>query len=422
MKKMAYWSKKTNPDTGAKFEAFYTYLKVAHNGGMDLDRFIQGAYGEEFARRLEIRFKLEDNAMGKEAMEYFNSLNLQKRLFDGNDYYERWSLFTPLNMKSGKKYPLVFSHHGGGSSIETDEFSSGYIRFAGKEGFMVAFLQNTNRENVNRVLDFIGENYPLDTGRIYISGFSQGGYQTHSAYFRNPEKFAAVAPCGNDIYRPWDNFDTPYTEAEEENLRRVLVPFFQMTGSVEASSFIPLTDWKPRKDWNDVGNPETFIDPRKNDDLDPTRMHDPSRGYRDPSRLRLKQGHSWSQCTPPSPPPGMDIHHWMMGRINRRMYLLGCERRDEERCLSYADTPEDALHHTIGIYGDKELTVSHFGAKHYSVDIWNKDGLNAFRYVTAENCPHWPYLMMGELAWNFFKQFRRDSKSGKIIEDTYENP
>jgi pimeloyl-ACP methyl ester carboxylesterase len=421
MDRYGYWSSEINTETGDKFKAFYAYLKVAHNGNMDLDRFINSEYGDEFAKRLQIRFKLEDDAMGESALEYYRSLNLKKEMFDSENYYERWVLFTPLIKKSGKKYPLIFSHHGGGSSIETDEFSSGYTRIAGQEGFMIAFLQNTNRENVDRILGIIERNYPLDPERVYISGFSQGGYQTHSAYFRTPEKFAAAAPCGNDIYRPWDNFDIPYTEMEEEHLRQSFVPFFQMTGAVEASNFVPLTGWKPRKDWNDVGNPETYIDPRKNDDLDPTRIHDPGRGYRDPSRLRLKQGHSWGQCTPPAPPDGLDKHQWMMNRINQRMWLLGCEPRDVKRCLSYADTPEDELHHIIGIYGDKESIISYFGAKHYIVDIFNKDGFHAFRYVSVENCPHWPYLMMGELAWDFFKQFRRDGATKKIVADSYIN-
>lgn len=361
--------------------------------------------------------------MGEETLAYYHSLGLKKEMFNPEDYYSRWTLFTPLDLEAeaikGKKYPLVFSHHGGGSSIEADEFSTGFARIAGREGFMVAFLQNTNWQNVERILDFIGEKYPLDRERVYISGFSQGGYQTHSFYFRIPEKVTAVAPCGNDIYRPWDNFDIPYTEKEHEHLRQVFVPFFQMTGCVEASSFVPLTDWRPRKQWDDIGTPETYVDPRKNNDLDPTRMHEPGRGYRDPVRLRKKQGISWGQCTPPTPPADMDKHEWMMTRINKRMWLLGCEPRNNERCLSFANTSEDELHHVLGIYGDRESINYYFGYKHYTVDIFNHDGLNAFRYVSVENCPHWPYLMMGELAWEFFSQFRRDSHSGRIVEAKY---
>jgi hypothetical protein len=254
---------------------------------------------------------------------------------------------------------------------------------------------------------------------VYISGFSQGGYQTHSAYFRIPQKITAVAPCGNDIYRAWDNFDIPYTQQEHDRLREVLVPFFQMTGCVEASSFVPLTDWRPRKQWAEIGRSDTHIDPRANDDLDPTRMHGAGVGYRDPVRQRTQPGVKWGQCTPPTPPEGMDKHEWMMSRINTRMGLLGCEPRNPRACLAYASTPEDELHHVIGIYGDREKINTYFGYKHYTLDIFDRNGLNTFRYITVENCPHWPYLMMGELAWQFFSQFRRDTTTGKIVADPY---
>ena len=425
METQAYWSQNTNPQTGKKFEAFLRYIHVAHNGGMDVAGFLASDYGAEFTRRLQTRFLYEDDAMGEKALAWYASMGLKKELFDPENYYERWALLTPLEITreapTGKRYPLVFSHHGGGSSIETEEFSSGYNLIAGKEKFMVAYLQNTNWQNLQRIFAILCAQYPVDPERVYLSGFSQGGYQTHSAYFRVPELFAAVAPCGNDIYRAWDNFDLPYTEEEKEHLRRVFVPFFQMTSVTEASSFVPLTDWRPRKNWNDVGDPETFHDPRKNDDEDPTRMHDPARGFRDPARLRSRQGHTWSQCTPPTPPPDTNKHLWMMSRINTRMELLGCPPRAPSICLGYAAAPQDELHHTLGIYADREAIQTFYGYKHYIADIWNADGINAFRYIAVENCPHWPYLMMGELAWQFFKQFRRDSRTGKIQQATTQN-
>lgn len=421
--RLARWHQEDNGPFADKFRSFHQYLSVAHNGMMDLRGFLGSEYGTEFAKRLELRFRYEDNAMGAETLAYYESLGMKKEMFRGEDYYERWVLLTPLEMYTeageGKKYPLVFSHHGGGASIETDEFSTGYHLIAGKEKFMVAYLQNSNWRNTLKILDEIGERYPLDSERVYVSGFSQGGYQTHSLYFRAPERLAAVAPCGNDIMRYWDNDDVPYTQEEMEHLKETFLPFFQMTGAVEASSFVPLTNWRPRKDWNDVGNPETHLDPRKNDDQDPTRIHDPNRGYRDPARLRKKQGHSWSQCTPPTPPVGRDIHDWMMERINTRMWLLDCAPRDPDTCIGYRLKPEDKLHHTIGIYGDREETRCYYGYRHDVVDIDNADGIHAFRYVTVENSPHWPYLMMGSMAWEFFRQFRRDSKTGKIVQETY---
>jgi hypothetical protein len=412
-----YWSVKTNPKNGEKYETFYKYLKTAHNGNMDVDDYCFGEWGAELVKRLEVRFTYESNIMGEAAEKFYESLRLKAEIYNPDDFYDRWMIFTPVVMYSSsgahRKYPIVFSHHGGGASIEDDIFSTGYINIAGKEEFIVVFLQNTNWENMVKRLDEIASKYPVDLERVYISGFSQGSYQTHSAYFRVPEKFAAVAPCSSDIFRPWDNFDKPYTETEYNHLREVFVPYFQMVGSVEASSFVPLTLWRPRKDWGLITGPATYKDPRANPDIDPTRMHGEA-GYVDPARIKDRP--KWSQCTPPKPPEGADIHEWMMGRINKRMWTLGCEERDPVRCVGFENDSKDELHHIIGIYGDKEDIRTYYGYKHYVLDILNKDGIHAFRYVVVQNNPHHQSLKMGDLAWEFFKKFRRDSGTGKIVE------
>lgn len=407
MSRLDYWSEETNPETGKKFEAFLRYLRTAHNGNADIDALIDSPYGEELAKNLQTRFTYEGNSMGEAALEYYRSIGLKKEMFENEDYYTRWVLLTPLEMytKKGKnkKYPLVFYNHGGSNAIETDEFSMGLQQIAGKEKFMVAYLQNTNWQNTDRVFGIIAEKYPLDKERVYMFGYSQGGYQTTSTYFRIPEKFAAVAPCGNDIYRTYDNFNVPYTEEETARLKEVFIPFMQVVGACEASSFAPVNDWKPRKDWGIEVSGETFVDSRRDDSRDPTRIHGGRRRFSDM----------------PVPPDGEDKHEWMIKRLNMRMDTLGCEPRDAEKCISYLNTPEDELHHVVGFYGDKEEIAEYFGYKHYIVDIWNKDKINAFRYVVVENSPHWPPVMMARLVWDFFKQFRRDSLTGKIVADEY---
>lgn len=109
----------------------------------------------------------------------------------------------------------------------------------------------------------------------------------------------------------------------------------------------------------------------------------------------------------------------MIGRLNKRMDTLNCEPRDSKTCISYLNTPEDELHHVLGFYGDKEEIIWHYGYKYYTLNIWNREHINAFRYVAVENNPHWPPVLMAELLWDFFKQFRRDGKTGKIVEEEY---
>lgn len=393
--------------TGEKFEAYLDNLHVTHNGDADIDAFIRSEFGEATARMLETRFTYEEDPMGEAALEYMRGFGLRKEMFEDEDYYTRWELLTPLDMGQGEqagwKYPLVIANHGGSMPIEFEEYSFGLHKIAAKEGFMVLFLQNTNWENVDRVLGIIAEKYPLDRERVYMVGYSQGGYQVTSTFFRIPEKIAAVAPCGNDIFRTYDNFNVPYTEEEFRRVRELLVPVMQIVGACEASSFVPVNSWRPRKDWGHDQGPDIYMNPRRDDSRDPTRIHGGRRRFSDNM----------------VPPEGADIHQWMISRLNLRMETLGCEPRDPETCISYLNKPEDEFHHLLGFYGDEEKILKFYDYKHYLLNIWNRDGINAFRYVVIENSPHMIPITTGVLVWDFFKQFRRDMETGRLIVEPY---
>ncbi len=406
MNHLNFWQHKTNPETGMKFEAFRSYLDTSHNGNGDIDAFISSPYGKKLTELLETRFTYEEDPMGDACLSYYHSMGLTKEMHDDEDYYTRWASFIPDEAIRfpEKKYPLVFMNHGGSNPIEVDEFSPNLLPVAGREKFMVICLQNTNWENLLRVLDEACHIYPVDTERVYLTGYSQGGYQVTSTYFRAPERFAAAAPCGNDIYRTYDNFNIPYTPEETRNLTETFLPFMQMVGECEASCFVPLNDWAPRKDWGpQAPKGKEYTPPRRNDAKDPTRIIGGRRPFSDM----------------PVPPEGTDRHLWMISRLNMRMATLGCVPRDAKRCLSFLDTPEDELHHILGFYGDQEQIQTFYGYKHYRIDIYNKEHINAFRYIAVENCPHWPFVTMGELIWDFFRQFRRDSRTKRIIIDPY---
>ena len=121
----------------------------------------------------------------------------------------------------------------------------------------------------------------------------------------------------------------------------------------------------------------------------------------------------------PSPPEGEDRHIWSLNRLNRRLDLLRCEPRDVEKCLSYLDNADSELHRVLGFYADVEEVKVLYGLKHYIADIYNRDGLDAFRYVVIENYPHFVPPAGGELIWAFFRQFRRDAATGRIVQDEY---
>lgn len=425
MKGREYWSVETNPETGKKFEQFLSYIRLSHDGKMDVEGFLDSDYGVEFARRLDIRFRYEDDAMGQEALSYYRSIGLQKEMFQQEDYYARWVIFSPLTAlqpeNAGKRYPMVISQHGGGSSIETDEFSTGFAQIAGQEEFFLAISQNTNWDFINAMLDTILERYPVDAGRVYMSGLSQGGSQTNTNLFRMPERFAAVAPNSCDFIRTSDNFDNAFQQEDYQRVKDVVVPIIYTVGANDASHYVPLNQWQPREGWGGkLGDPETHKPHARDNEKDPTWIHDPAKGYRDAARKKMAKEPNWWMCHPMCPPEGADPKIWAIDRVNLRLELLGCKPVDRQRCLAFAEHPEDAFHHLLGIYGDREAVQEYHGCKHYFLNDFNREGVNTFRMVVVENFPHWQSVEMARLCWEFFRQFCRDMETGKLIqvEDT----
>lgn len=403
-----------NPETGAWYAYERSALEAAHNGTADIDKLLATEYGELITEQLTLRLRFGTEDGTEKTVEYLKEFGIRAEIHDDGDFFSRWGMFLPDNVKnnSEKKYPLIIVN---GNSPEKTAFDFGFYKICKKEQFLYMSCRNHNWEHISELLEDVTTAYPVDRERVYICGYSYMGYQATSAFMHLPHKFAAAAPCGNDIFRDKDNFLNPYKEDELASLRHHLVPFIQLVGACEASNFVPLNDWHIRAHWGNPKKPEglqeLWRDPRDIQVLDPT--INPIRRRPDGS----------IQATPPSampaPPEGMDRHIWMLSRLNKRLNLLGCAPRDMEKCIAYLDHPEDELHHVLGFYADTEETTEIYGLKHYVANIFNKDGINAFRYICLENYPHFVPPAGGQLLWDFFKQFRRDRATGRIICDEY---
>lgn len=399
------WSAQTNPRNGAKYAAHLDLLRISHNGGADIDALIESPYGAAYAKALEPTFAFEEDPTGAAVTDYYRSLGLRRQMFENHDYYTRWLLITPEEADTaaarGETFPLLFMHHGGFCSISDEEFLCGLPAVAAEERIMVAVLQNTNVDNVERVLDRLIELYPVDTERVYIIGESQGAVQARSAAYRMPDRLAGIVTCGHEIYIDWDNFNTPFTAAETDALTSAFVPFMQINGQFEASSPAPVNDWHLRKNWGRSAMPRPFVDPRRDD-------------LRDPTRVTTGMGRFSDK---PQPPAGDDKHQWILGQLNKLMAVQSCEPRDPARCITYLHDADSELHAVLGFYGDRERVEWHEGYRHYTADIDRPDGKLAVRYVVIENAPHcWP-VTAGRLGWEFLRRFRRDTETGIIVDE-----
>lgn len=398
---MRYWSQQTNPETGAAFAHFRYYMDCTQNGTFDVDGLLATEFGERLTHFLERRFRFEQlDPMCQEIQDYYASIGVRKQLFHPEDFFGRWVLFSPLEIDQNKQYPLLIWNHGGKETIEDEEYITDLVPLAGSEKILILMAQDTSWEHNAELIDQVAQIMPVDMERVYMGGFSQGSRLSGAAQLRMPEKLAAVALNGGPIFDTTDNHNVPYTILEIENMTAWLVPFMQIQNRCDVSNLAPLNRYTPRKKTPKVDN-HYYVNPNYDILVDPTYNHD---GI---TRERIL------------PPERGSRETWLMNLLNLRLATLGCEFRDPAKCLHYANTPEDEIHHAVGFYGDDERIEVLLGVKHYMVDIHNRDGLDVFRYVVVDNTNHWPPVTLGTLIWDFFKQFRRDRVTGEIVQDVY---
>lgn len=119
----------------------------------------------------------------------------------------KYRFFAGRKLKGSKLYPLVIYLHGKGGDVMTPDVP-GQARDFAKDAyynkrpcFIIApqcptgeFWSGNNSANVIKVIEMLVKNLPVDEKRIYITGYSMGGYGTFDIVAKEPKLFAAAVP------------------------------------------------------------------------------------------------------------------------------------------------------------------------------------------------------------------------------------
>ncbi|MCX6876855.1 MAG: prolyl oligopeptidase family serine peptidase [Verrucomicrobia bacterium] len=119
----------------------------------------------------------------------------------------KYRLYGERKLKGSKLYPLVIYLHGRGGDVMTPEVPGQASDFAKAANyhkrpcFIIApqcptdgFWSGNNSGNVIKVIETLVKKLPVDGKRIYITGYSMGGYGTFDIVAKEPKLFAAAVP------------------------------------------------------------------------------------------------------------------------------------------------------------------------------------------------------------------------------------
>lgn len=114
-------------------------------------------------------------------------------------------LYVPPSLPKGK-VPLVIALHGSGGTPLGMESLTQFDRLARAHGFIVAYLASSSPGDnwilpsetalIGSTIDRLEATQPVDPTRVYVTGFSSGGYESYRSGCLLSDKVAAIAPVG----------------------------------------------------------------------------------------------------------------------------------------------------------------------------------------------------------------------------------
>lgn len=262
------------------------------------------------------------------------------RMSNGKTVY----CFVPQAVKNNpqNRVPMVLFMCGTTCDPVDNCVQSGWLNQAQKSNFIVVspdynnYATYSETEFIKSVVEYMIENYPVDSERIYATGFSNGGAMSVALTRDYPQYFAAISAMGwmvdlTNKDNVFENYDMPF---------QVVQGTKEFTVQTQSGAFAVMDDEK---------------------------------------------------------------------RAIRSLFLYN-EWIDGSHVADYDETP---------YWGYKPNTTRTEikNGKHWEYSNYLKDGYeNSFaQLVLIEDAVHMPHTEEAEVAWNFFKNFKRNT-NGKIEE------
>lgn len=328
-----------------------------------------------------------------EVIAYWERRGLVKQLHDTEPVCTKWASYLPKSYiddpDSGRTYPLLFVMHGAGNPIYLAE-SYGYTTIAAREQWIVIMPEDETAESVDKLYAYAKAHYPVDWSRVYMVGYSLGGFMTSRHAMRWPRRFAAVGSGGmlfaNGPAAPHVQAGKvwPGEDITPEMVRRAAqyrVPACVCMGEQEVLGLLPVTQDEPVNEWmqhlaeTEKKRTENVEKPKEEGRIDLS------------GKNKIQSLNNW--------------------RI-----VNGCPPVDEETVRKVAASTADIVEEKIGFPFEETSVITREKRSHFVGDSIAADGEVYFRVIALARSPHWPSQALAELTWEFISQFAVDPETG----------
>ena len=183
-------------DEYIKKSARYTYFVDKEDVPGTHDAFIK------HFRRMITRLEKDPDTEKEGLITEFGTINVRtspdnERFKDKSEHPMGYFAFYRKGAFDNGPVPLLMCFHGGGDSALYIANMAGWTSVCLRHGFLLICVEDhvdSTATEAIELVEFIKSKYPVDSSRIYSTGFSMGGCKTWDMVQEYPEVFAAVAP------------------------------------------------------------------------------------------------------------------------------------------------------------------------------------------------------------------------------------
>ena len=316
------------------------------------------------ARRATSNYELIDSAMFDEIGITYNQ-EINKSITGMPDKYT-WYEYVPKTIKNSKSksMPLVISLHGNLNDPRLQGDTTGWPELAAKENFIVVApewqegdnffkIKGMGGEGVMQLIKDLEAKYPqIDPSRIYVNGLSLGGAESFLLGLKHSEVFAGVG-----ITSGVNVFADEVTKIAD-NYSKGEIPLLYLCGDHDFFQMIPV-DGSSK-----FGTKYLFGD------------------------------QVWDH--------DKNVHIFSSLQAYEKVNGLAVSNIDMKANEYYGIALNNQ--HWIKL-GEKDMLVG---------TLSNKNGV-VMELAAIKDLAHWNYKPEAEYIWSFFKKYKRDTVTGKLI-------